>query len=122
MLQDHLDLPVGLGKIDDKRLDRIRQRGLRQSIQEVDYIRRLQSHRHSRVQTVSRQAVFVQMGRTRQRLGDGGQEILRLRCQRRETLQGNRTLERIDPEGTVRMVRLEWQGREIFVSEVRVLV
>ena len=107
MLQNHLNLPIRLCKIENERLDRFRERCLRESVQEVDNIGRLKPDRDRGIQAVAGQSVFMQVGGTRKRLGDGGQKVLRLRCQRGETLQGNGTLQRIDPKGTVRMIRFQ---------------
>lgn len=63
----------------------------------------------------------MEVDRTGHGLGDGGEEIGSLGSERRETLEGNGTLQRIDPERTVDMVSLEGEGREVLVAKIGVL-
>lgn len=63
----------------------------------------------------------MEVDRTGHGLGDGGEEIGGLGSERRETLERNGTLQRIDPERTVDMVSLEGEEGEVLVAKFGVL-
>ena len=56
--------------------------------------------------------------RSRNRLRNGRQEVLRMRRKRREALQNNPRLIWIDPQRSIIMIRLQIQVRKIAVSKM----